>query len=336
MLVDGQFKHSLWGGRKENRIMEDKNENWKTKSPLAECVRKMYENRENNGDVTIRVAKEGVEIKAHRFILVCRSTVLSTMLEDKDDITTDVLTVNDVKKVTFEQFLEFLYTDKTIVTMENIEELLLCADRFKTKLLIELCTVSLSKLVTFRTICEMTRISERFKEKEMIKICLQIFIILRKESLPEMFFSEEFFSMCPSCIHKIVEDDQIFAPEEVIFNQVILWSSTECCRQNLAVTAENQRQILKHILPEIRFPIMEHQFLNDVVCASEILTRDEKINILRQQLDTREKKRGSTQSIFRLEENGSRKPLISRGVPNNFIRLYINTQDHSSSHRSLF
>lgn len=88
--------------------MEDKNENWKTKSPLAECVRKMYENRENNGDVTIRVAKEGCEIKAHRFILVCRSTVLSTMLEDKDDKTTDVLTVNDVKKATFEQFLELV------------------------------------------------------------------------------------------------------------------------------------------------------------------------------------------------------------------------------------
>ena len=216
---------------------------------------------------------------------------------------------------------------------------MLCADRFKTKLLIELCTVSLSKLITFRTICEMTRISERFKEKEMVKICLQTFGNLRKESLPEMLFTEDFLSMSPSCIQKIVEDDQIFVPEEVIFNRVILWSLEECCRQNFAVTTENQRQILKHILPEIRFPIMEHQFLNDVVCASEILTRDEKINILRQQLDTREKKRGSTQSFFVcLEENGVRKPWITRDVPHNRIRLYIHRyiQYHSRFHQSLF
>ena len=174
---------------------------------------------------------------------------------------------------------------------------MLCADRFKTKLLTKLCTVSLSKIITTGTICEMIRIAERFQEKEMIKICLTK---LRIEFLPMMLFTEEFLSMCPSCIHKIVEDNQIFAPEEVIFNRVILWSSEECCRQNLSVTSENQRKILKHILPEIHFPIMEHQFLNDVVCASEILTGDEKINILRQQLDTKEKKGGgSKQSMFR-------------------------------------
>ena len=158
---------------------------------------------------------------------------------------------------------------------------MLCADRFKTKLLTKLCTVSLSKIITLGTICEMLRIAERFQEKEMIKICLTKFGKLRIELLPMMLFTEEFLSMCPSCIHKIVEDNKIFAPEEVIFNRVVLWSSEECCRQNLSVTSENQRKILKHILPEIRFPIMEHQFLNDVVCTSDILTGDEKINILR-------------------------------------------------------
>ena len=43
---------------------------------------------------------------------------------------------------------------------------------------------------------------------------------------------------------------------------------------------------------------MEHQFWIDVVCASLILTGDEKINNLRQHLDAREKKRASKQSIF--------------------------------------
>lgn len=86
--------------------MEDKNENWQTQSPLAECVRKMYEIRDENGDVTIKIGEECSEVKAHRFILVCRSIVFSSMLEEKDGKTTDVLLVSDIKKETFDQFLE--------------------------------------------------------------------------------------------------------------------------------------------------------------------------------------------------------------------------------------
>ena len=86
--------------------MEGKTESWKTQSPLAECVLKMYEIRKENGDVTIKIGEDRSEVKAHRFILVCRSIVFSSMLEDKDGKTTDVLIVSDIKKETFEQFLE--------------------------------------------------------------------------------------------------------------------------------------------------------------------------------------------------------------------------------------
>lgn len=78
--------------------MEGKTESWQTQSPLAECVRKMYEIRKGNGDVTIKIGKDGSEVKAHKFILVCRSKVFSTMLEKNDGKTTDELIVSDIKK----------------------------------------------------------------------------------------------------------------------------------------------------------------------------------------------------------------------------------------------
>lgn len=88
--------------------MEGKTENWQTQSPLAECVRKMYEIRKENGNVTIKIGEDSSEVKAHRFILVCRSKVFSTMLENKDGITTDELIVSDIKRETLEQFLEWV------------------------------------------------------------------------------------------------------------------------------------------------------------------------------------------------------------------------------------
>lgn len=101
-------------------------ENWQAESSLTECVRMMYENHLDDGDITFKVGTEGAVVKAHKFILMCRSSVLCDMVKDGE-----ALTINDTEPDLFRQFLEFLYTDKTKVTEENLEGLLFCADKYR-------------------------------------------------------------------------------------------------------------------------------------------------------------------------------------------------------------
>ena len=68
---------------------------------LTKYVRKLYEARQQNGDVTIKIGGKRKKIKAPKFILMCRSKVLSSMLKDTDD-----LQIRDIREDTFKQFLE--------------------------------------------------------------------------------------------------------------------------------------------------------------------------------------------------------------------------------------
>lgn len=177
-------------------------------------------------------------------------------------------------------FHRFLYTDKTKVTEENLEGLLFCADKYKTYLLAAQCRSSVKGFISTSIVCKVMEIAHRFNDTEIFETCLKKV----DAHTPDFFFTEEFLNMCPSCIYKIVQRDSIFASEKVVFDQVVRWSKEECKRRGLPEKAENQREVLGDILKEIRFPILEHQFLNDVVCETGILNDKEKVDILRQQL----------------------------------------------------
>lgn len=228
--------------------------------------------------VKAKVGTEGAVVKAHKFILMCRSRVLCDMVKDGEGSQT--LTISETEPDIFHQFLEFLYTDKTTVTIDNLEDLLFCADKYKTDLLASLCRTSLVTFISTSLVCKVMEIAQRFSDSEIIDICLKKV----DEEIPKFLFTEEFLSMCPACIYKIVQRDSISAPEELIFDQVVKWSKEECSRQNILDTGENQRNVLGDILKEIRFPIMEHRYLNEVVCESGMLNDEEKVDILRQQL----------------------------------------------------
>lgn len=78
-------------------------ENWQAESLLTECVRMMYENHLDDGDITFIVGTEGAVVKAHKFILMCRSSMLCDMVKDGE-----TLTINDIEPDLFRQFLELV------------------------------------------------------------------------------------------------------------------------------------------------------------------------------------------------------------------------------------
>ena len=87
--------------QKQNMTDSDSDNDKHQLGSLSNCVRKMYEARQQNGDVTIKVRGKRKKLKAHKFILMCRSKVLSSMLEETDD-----LQFRDIREDTFKQFLE--------------------------------------------------------------------------------------------------------------------------------------------------------------------------------------------------------------------------------------
>ena len=196
----------------------------------------------------------------------------------------------------------FMYTDNTDITIDNLEGLLRCAKRFETDFLVEFCNNFLKEIITQQTVCRALQIAQRSNETKMIKFCSEKFRFLRQNSLLMLLGTDDFLNMRSTCVLEIVRDNQSYAPEEFIFDKVVLWSKETCKRIfDGPVTVENQRWILRDIIKEIRFPIMEHQYLHDVVCTSKILNDEEKVDILRQQLKTSRKSNDCSPCRFTCE-----------------------------------
>jgi hypothetical protein len=155
-------------------------------------------------------------------------------------------------------------------------------------------------------------------DPEIVNICLKAV----EDDMPLFLYSEIFLKMCFNCVYTITQHDRIFAPEEIIFERVLKWSAEECKRKDCPFTAKNQRKVLGDILLEIRFPIMDHQYLEDVVCVSKVLHDGEKLDILRQQLKCKKKKPGKYKVHQRTWQprKGDANPLTSFKTVVNFVQ----------------
>lgn len=79
-------------------------QNWQASNSLMKCIRMMYENHLDDSDITFKVGTEGAVVKAHKFILMCRSSVLCDMVKDGEGSQT--LTIREIEPDIFHQFLE--------------------------------------------------------------------------------------------------------------------------------------------------------------------------------------------------------------------------------------
>ena len=77
-----------------------------------------------------------------------------------------------------------------------------------------------------------------------------------------------------------VETHAILISEIELFNARNRWAEAECLRQTLEPSGPNKRSVLGDCLFLIRFPTMMHSDLVNIVSPTNILTTDERINVL--------------------------------------------------------
>uniref|UniRef100_A0AC34GJ41 BTB domain-containing protein n=2 Tax=Panagrolaimus sp. ES5 TaxID=591445 RepID=A0AC34GJ41_9BILA len=108
-------------------------------STVKELYRNLYEDKDDNADVTFLV--HGEELKAHKIIVSGRSEMLKAMLnfpappvDPRYPVNDEVIQAND-----FKQFLKFLYLDECDVNYTNIGALLHISEMYLVPLLKAKC-----------------------------------------------------------------------------------------------------------------------------------------------------------------------------------------------------
>ena len=105
------------------------------------------------------------------------------------------------------------------------------------------------------------------------------------QTYPKEWFESYTFLQLPKEADKSVFNCDILGMEEIDgFRTGLAWAEEECERHNLRFNDENRRNTLGTILYSIRFPIMDGQTFCDNICERNILTSDEKCDIMKQLL----------------------------------------------------
>ncbi|XP_062619443.1 uncharacterized protein LOC134281004 [Saccostrea cucullata] len=179
----------------------------------------MYESHRDSGDVTFLVGKNGAEVKAHKFILMCRSSVFFSMFEGQESSLQQAVKVEDIQEDIFLKFLQFLYTDDVCVTIDNFGDLMYCAKKYDIETLSALCKRSLQSLIKPDLVCKMMEFAHQLDDREIIDICLKTIEL----NTPSFLYTDSFMNLCSTCVYKITQHDRVFAPEDVVFQQVCKW-----------------------------------------------------------------------------------------------------------------
>ena len=170
--------------------------------------------------------------------------------------------------------------------------LLYIAKKYCVDLLTKLCSEFLIDNISPENACQIMEAAYRMSDSEIYEKCLSII----KKDYETCLKSESFTSLSKECVESLTALDDVFIKKEVLYEHVIRWAESECQRKKLDVSWESKREVLGDIIYNIRFPLMDSKYFATKVAVTELLTSDEKIDILLYQ--TSEKELSSTHFKF--------------------------------------
>lgn len=218
-----------------------------TMSTLTALAKRLYEDREQTGDIVFIVHSE--RIHAHRCILAALSPKYKTQFYGSQPDGGEIV-VSDITAEAFKIFIRFFYGKSTNLTLENITEILnlakLClVDRFVDK-----CSSFLKESINSNNLCWVYRLAILYDLKFVRTSCEANI----RSSIPRMFKTNDFLRCGQNVLIQILKIEPINCDEWEILKGCTAWAQAECQRKGLDINKPaNLRTVLGPAIDQIRF-----------------------------------------------------------------------------------
>ncbi|WAR04509.1 BTBD6-like protein, partial [Mya arenaria] len=253
---------------------------WQIGRSLAETNLHMFE-KGLGTDIVLKMGEKAQQLPCHKFILASRSPVFYTMFYGGLPETGSEVIIPDIEYDIMVDFLRYLYNGgKTEIMPNNVMGLMYTAKKYGVQTLTDECRVFLQNEINSSNVCTVMEQAHLFDERKLWENCLttifsNAFDVLRNED-------HDFHNLCADCMKKIVENDRLNVPEDLIFIACKSWAEEKCGSMNIDINDANLREILGGILFAIRFPFMNEMLFTEMVSHGDILTQEEKLSVYQQ------------------------------------------------------
>lgn len=192
-------------------------------------------------------------IAAHRCVLAALSPTF------KDQFYGNVLGTVNIRHVTpaaYREFLQFFYTEKVTLTIDNVEEVMNLASQKLVVDLVNKCAEFLLHAVGLDKLCWCYQIAIAHKIPKLQYFCEEHI----SANIKEIFKTSDFLNCNCDMLCQIISLDSLNCKETEVFNACILWAQEQCKRRkNNFESLSNLREVLGNAFFKIRFSTMTHE-----------------------------------------------------------------------------
>ena len=217
-------------------------------------------------------------IPAHKFVLSISSPVFEAMFYGELAETGDSIELPDCEYESLLELFRYMYSDEVNLNESNVMGVLYLATKYMVLSLAYKCTKYLSNNLDPSNVFSILPSAQKYDEKTLLDRCWEIVDKQTEEAVK----SEAFATIERSLLEAVVVRDTLTIEEIELFKAVDLWATKECERQGLAADGAIKRRILgEEVIKVIRFPTMKQKDFASVALDSNLLSREEIVNIIK-------------------------------------------------------
>lgn len=219
---------------------------------VKQTLAKLYQDRNETGDVTFIVDSE--KVRVHRCILAALSPKYKAQFFGSRPDEGDIHVHGDITAAAFQEFLQFFYLDEVVLTIENIENVFDLVQQSLVDDFSNECINFLKDIVSVDSLCVIYRLASIFGIEELLDICEpQI-----SANAQKIFVSNDFINCESDLLITILQMDSLRCREIEVFDACISWAKAACERKNIDPDQmSNLRSVLGAAIFEIRFCSMK-------------------------------------------------------------------------------
>lgn len=241
---------------------------------LRSCIARFLQTKHLT-DVTFTFTGHVKVLEAHRLILSMRSEVFEAMLFGPMSTTDDAVVIEDIDPSIFEMLLSYIYTDDVEITVDDVMPCLYAARKYMLDGLVRLCADFLSQHITEENVCLIHQQACLYQLDQLSARCFAYIIKKAKQ----LFDRDSLLDLPVESIHNILTDEQLFTDELSNFQLLMKWSQHHCTSQELTPTGPKRREVLGEALFDVRFPLMTAEEFANFVAPTDVLTKDEQLQM---------------------------------------------------------
>ncbi|KAJ5069684.1 pep-cterm sorting domain-containing protein [Anaeramoeba ignava] len=248
-------------------------ENYSNLEKLSNDLKNLFQNQNQNEkeeesyfDFEIICEQNQTSIKTHKSILSSRSEYFKSLFNSKmKEYQENKLILKDVSSSILSSILNYFYSGKIEINLENAIQILFFSSKYLIDELIEICSNFIKNNLQFETVVDILKLSEAMNFNQLIDSSYKFIF----ENFDKFIKTSFFLELEENHLNSILSNHDILINEFELFQSIIKWGKHKLdINQEKELEKEEKEKLqnqISNVIEKIRFIDFSKEELKDIL-----------------------------------------------------------------------